>query len=67
MFSKIIFYLIFAVITQFLTYKLMKKIDKNEREKLKVWEDNYIDELIEHRKKLRDMPKFEEKNNEVEE
>ncbi len=61
MIFKIIFYIFFAFITQFFTYKIMKKIDKRERQKLRVWEDNYIDELIEHRKELEKMPKIEEK------
>ena len=58
MIGKIIFYLVFAIVTQFLTYKFMKKIDKREREKLKKWEDDYIDELIEHRKQLLEMVKL---------
>lgn len=61
MIFKIIFYIFFAFITQFLTYKIMKKIDKRERQKLRVWEDNYIDELIDHRKELEKMPKIGDK------
>lgn len=58
----IIFYLIFALISNLIVYKIMKKIDKKERQKLKIWEDSYIDELIEHRKKLETMPSIEEKD-----
>lgn len=59
MIKYIICYLIFAIISQFLTYKFIKWIDKNERIKLRKWEDNYIDELIQHRKKLESLPKAE--------
>lgn len=61
MIFKIIFYVFFVFITQFITYKIMKKIDKRERQKLKKWEDSYIEELIEHRKELEKMPKIEDK------
>mgnify|MGYP006934546492 CR=1 FL=1 len=61
MIFKIIFYAFFAFITQLVTYKIMKKIDKRERQKLKVWEDSYIDELIEHRKELENMAKIGDK------
>ena len=61
MIFKIIFYVFFAFLTQLVTYKIMKKIDKRERQKLKIWEDSYIDELIEHRKELENMPKIEDK------
>lgn len=57
MIGKIIIYLVFAFVSQLITYKIMKKIDKKEREKLKKWEDDYIDELIEHRKQLENMEK----------
>lgn len=60
MFIYIIFYLVFAIISQFITYKLIKWIDKKERIKLRKWEDSYIDELIAHREKLKNMPKAEE-------
>lgn len=55
-----IFYLIFAIISQFITYKFIKWIDKHERIKLRKWEDDYIDELIAHREKLKNMQKAEE-------
>ncbi len=61
MFFYCVFYILFALISQFITYKIIKFIDKKERQKLKKWEDDYIDELIEHRKKLKDMKKTEEK------
>ena len=61
MLLEIIIYLIFALISNIVVYIVMKTIDKKEREKLKNWEDSYIDELIEHRKKLESMPKIEEK------
>lgn len=37
-----IFYLIFAVLTQLITYKLLRRIDKKERKFLKEWELEYI-------------------------
>lgn len=47
MIMKIIIYIIFAIITQYLTYKWVKRIDKKERKKLKKWEKNYISEYAE--------------------
>ena len=55
MFLKVIIYIVFAIVTQFVTYKIMKTIDTKERKKLKKWEDDMIDELIEHRNKLETM------------
>lgn len=62
MLAKCLIYLVFAAITQIVTYEIMRKIDRKEREKLKKWEDHTIDELIEHRQKLKNMPKIDEKN-----
>lgn len=62
MLAKCLIYLVFAVITQIVTYEIMRKIDRKERKKLKKWEDHTIDELIEHRQKLKNMPKIDEKN-----
>lgn len=56
-----IIYLAFAIISQIVTYKIMREIDKKERKKLKKWEDDYIDELIAHRMKLKNMSSIEEK------
>ena len=64
MIKDCIIYLVFAIVSQILIYMIMKKIDKREREKLKKWEDDYIDELIEHREKLKNMPKLEESEKE---
>lgn len=61
MLVKCLIYLVFAFVTQIITYEIMRKIDKKEREKLKNWEDQTIEELIEHRQKLKNMPKIEEK------
>ena len=61
MLVKILIYFVFAFVSQLITYKIMRKIDHKEREKLKNWEDGYIDELIAHREKLRNMPKIEDK------
>lgn len=61
MLAKILIYFVFVIISQIITYKIMRKIDHKEREKLKNWEDGYIDELIAHREKLRNMPKIEDK------
>lgn len=44
MIIKIIIYIIFAVVTQKMTYKYIKRIDKKERKKLKNWEQHYIGE-----------------------
>lgn len=57
-------YLVFAIVSQIITYKIMRKIDTKEREKLKKWEDDYIDELIAHRMQLKNLPKYEEKEEE---
>lgn len=61
MLAKVLIYFVFAIISQMITYKIMRKIDHKEREKLKNWEDDYIDELIAHREKLKNMPKIEDK------
>lgn len=60
MLAKIIIYFVFAFVSQMITYKIMRKIDHREREKLKKWEDDYIDELIAHREKLKTMPKIDD-------
>ncbi len=39
---QIIFYLVFAVLTQIVTYHLLRRIDKRERQLLKNWELEYI-------------------------
>lgn len=62
MLAKILIYFVFAFVSQLITYKIMRKIDYKEREKLKNWEDDYIDELIAHREKLKTMPKIDEKD-----
>lgn len=61
MLAKILIYFVFAFVSELITYKIMRKIDHREREKLKNWEDDYIDELIAHREKLKNMPKIEDK------
>jgi len=61
MLFKCIFLIVYTFFCQFIVYKIMKIIDKKERQKLRIWEDELIDELIEHRKKLKDMPNIEEK------
>ena len=38
----ITFYIIFAIITQFATYKWIRKVDHKEREKLQNWETDYV-------------------------
>lgn len=67
MLAKCLIYLIFAFVTQLITYKIMRRIDKKEREKLKKWEDETIDELIAHRMELKNMPKISDKeeNNDI--
>lgn len=42
MIIQIIFYLVFAVLTQIVTYHLLRRIDKKERQFLKDWELEYI-------------------------
>lgn len=59
-----IIYLVFAIVSQIVTYKIMREIDKRERKKLKKWEDDYIDELIAHRMKLKNMPSIEKEEEE---
>ncbi len=56
----IIFYIFFAIITQILTYKLIKLIDKKERKKLQKWELNYIKNAEEIVEKLKDKKKEED-------
>lgn len=66
----IIFYIIFAVITQYLTYKWIRKIDKKERAKLQSWETDYIiktNEMIKHFKEENKMKKEDEAAKELEE
>lgn len=43
----ILCYIFIAIITQILTYKLIRRIDKNERKKLQKWEKDYILEMKE--------------------
>lgn len=47
----IIFYILFAFITQKLTYKYIKRIDLKERKFLKKWESEYINAYKETWKK----------------
>ena len=44
---KLIIYVFIAFISEMFFYKLIRKIDKQERKKLQNWEDNYIDNEIE--------------------
>lgn len=67
MLAKILIYFVFAIVSQLITYKIMRKIDHKEREKLKNWEDDYIEELIAHREKLKNMPKIDEKIEDIQE
>lgn len=60
MFGKIIFYLIFAIVSQIITYIIIRKIDLKERKKLKKWEDDTIDKLIAHRTKLKEQKRIED-------
>lgn len=39
---QIIFYLVFALLSQMITYKILRKVDKKERQFLKDWELEYI-------------------------
>lgn len=48
---KLIIYLFVAIGSEIFFYKLIRKIDKKERTKLQVWEDEYIDNEIEKIKK----------------
>lgn len=56
----IIFYMFFAIITQILTYKLIKLIDKKERKKLQKWELNYIKNTEEIVEKIKTQKKEED-------
>lgn len=48
---QIVFYLIFAVVSQVITYKIVRGIDKRERRFLKKWELEYINAYKEEWKK----------------
>lgn len=39
----IIIYIIFAILSQIITYKIVRNIDKKERKFLKQWEKDYIE------------------------
>ena len=39
---KIIICIVFCALSEFLTYKFIKKIDKKERKKLQIWEDEFV-------------------------
>lgn len=56
----IIFYIFFSIITQILTYKLIKLIDKKERKKLQKWELNYIKNAEEIVEKIKNQKKEED-------
>lgn len=43
---KLILYLLVAICSEKFFYKFIRKIDKKERAKLQVWEDEYIDKEI---------------------
>lgn len=51
----IIIFVIF--ISEFITYKIIKRIDKKEREKLYNWELGYIKQLTAEKKKLKEVKK----------
>lgn len=48
---KLIIYIFIALGSEMFFYKYIRKIDKKERAKLQIWEDEYIDNEIEKIKK----------------
>lgn len=38
----IIICIVFCILSEFLTYKFIKRIDKKERKKLQIWEDEFV-------------------------
>lgn len=56
----IIIFIIF--ISEFITYKIIKTIDKKEREKLFDWELVYIKQLTAEKKKLKEVKKNDPDN-----
>lgn len=42
---KFLIYFFLVIFTQVITYKIVSRIDKKQRERLLEWEKNYIEEL----------------------
>ena len=53
----IIVIILIIFISEFITYKIIKRIDKKEREKLYNWELGYIKQLTEEKKLLKEVTK----------
>lgn len=55
---KILICIVFCVLSEFLTYKFIKRIDKKERRKLQRWEADFVEKM---------KPKIEEIDKEYKE
>lgn len=54
----IIVIILIIFISEFITYKIIKRIDKKEREKLYKWELGYIKQLTAEKKFLKEVTKI---------
>ena len=54
----IIVIILIIFISEFITYKIIKRIDKKEREKLYNWELGYIKQLTAEKKFLKEVTKI---------
>ena len=42
---KILVCIVFCALSEFLTYKFIKRIDKKERRKLQLWETEFVEKM----------------------
>lgn len=66
---KIIICIIFCFLSELLTYKFIKRIDKRERKKLQIWEQEFVETMQPEIEKLNEkyveFIKLKEKSSEV--
>ena len=62
---KYVLLIIFIVVSEVLTYKYIKMIDKKQRKKLYDWELGYIEEISQLKKQLAEEKKGKKENDDV--
>lgn len=66
---NIILCIVFCFLSEILTYKLIKRIDKKERKKLQIWEQEFVEtmqpEIERLNVKYMEFIKLKEKSSEV--
>lgn len=57
---NVIILIITSFLSQFLSYKIIKRIDKKQRLRLRKWESKYVEELTNYINSVKEKSKEEE-------